>query len=83
MAHFNLTHPEDLYPVHLTPADVAQFRSLMQEECGELLTEQEAWDRAIELINLVRMLMGPIPEDPEYGSSKIVQPLFSKESPLP
>jgi len=58
--------------LHLTAADVEEFRAIMQEESGVALTETEAWNRAIELINLVRMLLGPIPEDPESAGSQIV-----------
>ena len=42
-----------------------EFRQLLQEECGIDLTLEETWARATQLVALYRMLMGPIPEDPE------------------
>jgi hypothetical protein len=52
----------------LTPEDVREFQTLVLEETGVQLSTQEAWNRAIELIALVRMLVKPYPEDePDEG----------------
>jgi len=47
----------------LTPEDVREFQAAVLEETGVQLSTQEAWNRAIELIALVRMLVQPYPED--------------------
>ena len=47
----------------LTQEDVQEFQRLVREETGVEIGGQEAWDRAIELIALVRMLIRPDPED--------------------
>jgi len=49
----------------LTPDEVREFQALVRSETGITLSGQEAWDRAIELIALVRMLVHPYPEDHE------------------
>ncbi len=49
----------------LSPEEVSAFREIMREETGVDMSETEAWNRAIELIALFRMLIGPMPEDPE------------------
>lgn len=48
-----------------TQGDIDEFKAIMKEECGEVLSNREAWDRATDLVSLFRMLRGPIPEDPE------------------
>jgi len=50
----------------LSPEEVAEFRETVREETGADLSEQEAWNRAIELVALFRMLLGPLSEDPEH-----------------
>lgn len=60
--------PSSLAP-GLTTAKVAVFRDLVAQECGVLLEPDEAWRRASQLVALYRMLMGPIPEDPEVRTS--------------
>ncbi len=45
-----------------------EFQWLVREECGVELSAEEAWTRASRLVALYRMLMGPIPEDPESSS---------------
>jgi hypothetical protein len=55
----------DTNDVVLTPADVEEFRAIIRETCGEMLSEQEAWNRATTLVALGRMLLGPLPDDPE------------------
>ncbi|MFH0828803.1 MAG: hypothetical protein V1907_01325 [Candidatus Kerfeldbacteria bacterium] len=47
----------------LTPDEVDRFRDIMRRECGVELTPEQAWARAIELLSLFRMLLGPLPED--------------------
>lgn len=47
----------------LTVADVKRFRDILSRECGEVLSLEAAWTRAIELLALFRMLLGPLPED--------------------
>jgi hypothetical protein len=53
----------------LTRAKVEEFRALLEGECGLHLELDEAWKRAVQLIALYRMLMGPIPEDPGVRTS--------------
>lgn len=50
----------------LTQADVCEFQLIMRDECGIVLDDAEAWQRATELTALFRMLLGPIPEDPAF-----------------
>lgn len=57
--------PDHHEPLNLSQADIEEFKVLMRQECGVELENQEAWNRAIELISLYRMLIGPLPEDPE------------------
>lgn len=47
----------------LTPSDVEEFRVILRTECGEDLSLADAWTRAIEVLALCRMLVGPIPDD--------------------
>lgn len=46
-------------PWHLTLEDVQEFKRLIKEATGDELTDQEAWNRATELVALYRMLLGP------------------------
>lgn len=48
----------------LSPADVEEFRDILESECGETLGFEDAWSRAIEVLALCRMLLGPLPDDP-------------------
>ena len=48
----------------LASADVEEFRAILQTECGETVSLDEAWSRAIEVLALCRMLLGPLPDDP-------------------
>lgn len=48
----------------LSPTDVEEFRDILQSECGETLSLEETWSRAIEVLALCRMLLGPLPNDP-------------------
>jgi hypothetical protein len=49
----------------LTPDEIREFQQLIAKETGVQLSTQDAWDRATELIALMRMLISPLPEDPE------------------
>ncbi len=49
----------------LSQEDIEEFKVIMKSECGEELSDQDAWNLAMDLIGLYRMLEGPIPEDPE------------------
>ena len=55
----------------LTQEDIDEFKVLMRDECGVDLPNQEAWNRATELLGLFRTLMGPIPEDPEISKNQM------------
>ena len=70
------SHDEDLSevagensPSHgafgLTQEEVDALQDIIRRETGEELTNEEAWARAIELIAMFRMLLGPLPEDSE------------------
>jgi hypothetical protein len=64
------TDAPDSTPTHaLSPEDIREFQDLVRHETGVDLSAQEAWDRAIELIALIRMLIRPDPEDPEAPSA--------------
>lgn len=65
MSYGTVPAPQDPIPPQLTPEDVQEFKRLIKETTGHDLTDEEAWDRATELIALYRMFLGPIPEDPE------------------
>jgi hypothetical protein len=52
----------------LSADDIAEFQSLLEREAGVRLDTSAAWKRATQLVSLVRMLLGPIPEDPEAVS---------------
>ena len=54
---------EGSFAFGLTVADVERFRDILRRECGEELSLEAAWTRAIELLALFRMLFGPLPED--------------------
>jgi len=45
----------------LTDASVEELRSILREECGEELSFEQAWARAIQLVALFRALVGIAP----------------------
>lgn len=49
----------------LNQADIDEFKGIIRREFGVEMSDRDAWNRVIELLNLYRMLLGPIPEDPE------------------
>lgn len=51
----------------LTRDDIQEFRSIVRDECGEDITEREAWSRATAASALAVMLVKPIAEDQEAG----------------
>lgn len=55
----------------LTQADIEEFKAIIRSEYGVEMENQEAWNRVIELLNLYRNLLGPIPEDPESIQANI------------
>jgi len=56
------TRTIERYGFGLTEAQVLRLQSILKSE-GVDLTLEQAWARAIELIALFRMLLGPLPED--------------------
>lgn len=56
-------HGDPRYAFGLTKAEVERLRDIMRRECRVEMTPEEAWSRAIELLALFRMLLGPLPED--------------------
>lgn len=61
----------------LTPADIREFQRLVRDHCGIALDDMMAWHRATALIALYRMMLRPIPEDPELGRSSDIGQLPS------
>ena len=55
-------HPENRFAFGLTESEVRRLQDILRRE-GEELTLAQAWARAIELLSLFRMLLGPLPED--------------------
>ncbi len=67
MPHSNSYPPREEPRRHdfaLSQADIEEFKAIVRSECGVEMTDHEAWNRVIELLNLYRALLGPIPEDP-------------------
>jgi hypothetical protein len=66
---------ESAVPSLIRPEDVNEFREILRRDFGEEVGEVEAWERLSDLVTLVRMLLGPLPEDPSLGtSSNVLQP---------
>jgi hypothetical protein len=59
------------YAFGLTEAEVLRLRDILRRECGVDLTLEAAWSRAIELLALFRMMLGPILEDSRTRGSNI------------
>jgi hypothetical protein len=57
--------PPSQFAFGLTDAKVEELRTILREECGEDLSLEQAWARAIQLVALFRALLGPPPEDGE------------------
>ena len=54
-------HPNHHYAFGLTDASVEELRSILREECGEELSLEQAWTRAVQLVALFRALIGITP----------------------
>jgi len=52
------------YGFGLTEAEVRRFQDILRREGEAEVTLDQAWARAIELLSLFRMLLGPLPKDP-------------------
>jgi hypothetical protein len=63
MAHQHADNSDPRYSFGLTPTEVEEFRVILRTECGEELSLADAWTRAIEVLAVCRMLLGPIPDD--------------------
>ena len=62
-------------PSLIVPEDVQEFQEILRRDFGEEVGEVEAWGRLSDLLTLVRMLLGPLPEDPNMApSSNVLQP---------
>jgi hypothetical protein len=59
----------------LAPEDVEEFKRLVREETGHELSTQEARDRAIELITLVRILVRPDSENEAEAVTAVPAPV--------
>lgn len=57
--------PETRYGFGLTEAEVRRLQGILQRETESEVTLDQAWARAIELLSLFRMLLGPLPDDHE------------------
>jgi hypothetical protein len=55
--------PENRYGFGLTETQVRRLQDILWREGEPDVTLEQAWARAIELISLFRMLLGPLPED--------------------
>lgn len=64
-ASSGVPYPNDPDPqtVVLTREDVEEFRAIVRDTCNEELSEQEAWNRAIALVALGRVLLDSMGED--------------------
>lgn len=47
-----------------------EFKELYKKESGKDLTDQEALDMATKLVNIVRLVYKPLPENSDLKSSK-------------
>ncbi len=52
----------DRFAFGLTDASVEELRAILREECGEELSLEQAWVRAIRLVALFRSLAGMAPK---------------------
>jgi len=50
----------------LSQSDIDEFKDIVWRTRGIELNNREAWNQVIELMNLFRMIHGPLPEDPEW-----------------
>jgi len=77
----NFLHRQVFYPlviiigvyasdVKMTPEQARSFKKAYEEEFGESITEEEAEAMMIPLLDLMTMLMKPLPDEVEEVSSK-------------
>jgi hypothetical protein len=59
------------YGFGLTEAAVRGLQEILRREGESDITLDQAWARAIELLSLFRMMLGPSPEDPRPQGSNI------------
>jgi len=57
------------YGFGLTEPEVRCLQDILHREGEPDITLDQAWARAIELLSLFRMLLGPLPEDQDARSS--------------
>ena len=56
----------------LSVEDVEQLRTILQEDCGEEVTLEEAWSRAAGLLSLTQLLLDhPDPGPPESNAARL------------
>lgn len=65
------TQPDSTFAFGLMSREVERFRDIMRREYGEELDREAVWARAIEVLALFRMLVGPAPEASSVESSSI------------
>jgi len=65
----------------LTKADIDEFKAIVSQESGLEMDDKTAWNRVTELLNLYRMVLGPIPEDGEAPGVQTSSHLPSGPSP--
>ena len=76
---FDIAPPEaNRYGFGLTEAEVRRLQRILQEQCNETLTLDEAWARGIELLAFGRMLLESLP--PRVSSTP--GPIVRTSSPL-
>jgi hypothetical protein len=60
--------PDEPIPCSLGADDVQEFKQIILETTGEELTNQEAWDAARRVMELLRVLSSPLPDQPDSES---------------
>lgn len=63
MAPHAPTDSRDRYAFGLTDIEVRRLQDTLRRDGQPDVTLEQAWARAIELLGLFRMLLGPLPED--------------------
>lgn len=63
MDSYASTDPRQHYGFGLTETEVRRLQDILRREGGSEITLEQAWARAIELLGLFRILLGPLPED--------------------
>ena len=55
------------YSFGLTESEVRRLQDILRREGEPDVTLEDSWARAVVLISLFRMLLGPLPEDRALG----------------